>query len=125
MKPITKEWVDKAEQDYQVVVFLKESGLPVHDAVCFHAQQSAEKFLKAWLIERDVDFPRTHDLEILARRALPSLPDLQSLLDDLRFLTSFAVEVRYPGFAAEERDTEECRNIATRLRNLILRALSE
>ncbi|MFN3762773.1 MAG: HEPN domain-containing protein, partial [Anaerolineae bacterium] len=45
MKPSTREWVDKAEQDYQVTLFLKESGLPVYDAICFHAQQSTEKFL--------------------------------------------------------------------------------
>lgn len=125
MKPITKEWIDKAEQDYQVVTFLKESGLPVYDAICFHAQQSAEKFLKAWLIEQGSDAPRTHDLEILAKRALPTLPGLSLLLDDLRFLTSFAVEVRYPGFAAEEGDAEKCWDIATRLRSLILRALTE
>ncbi len=123
MKPITSEWVDKAEQDYRVAVFLKESGLPVYDAVCFHAQQSAEKFLKAWLIEQGVDFPRTHDLEVLAKLALPSLPDLHPLLDALRFLTSFVVEVRYPGFAAEENDAKKCQGIAERLRDLVLRAL--
>ncbi|MBC7228099.1 MAG: HEPN domain-containing protein [Thermoflexales bacterium] len=124
MKPITKEWMDKAEQDYQVVAFLQDAGLPVYDVICFHAQQSAEKFLKAWLIEQGVDFPRTHDLEILAKLALPSFPDLQSLLDDLRFLTSFAVEIRYPGFAAEKEDADRCRDIAERLRALVLQTLA-
>lgn len=125
MKPITKEWIDKAEQDYQVVAFLQESGLPVYDVICFHAQQSAEKFLKAWLIEHGESIPRTHDLEILAKLALPTLPDLQLLLNDLRFLTSFAVEVRYPGFAAEHSDADKCQDIAKRLRDIILQAIPE
>ena len=100
MKPMTQEWVEKAEGDYNVSVALWCLENPVYDAICFHAQQCIEKYCKAWLGERDATFPKTHDLEALAKLCLPSLPDLASLLDDLRFLTSFAVEVRYPGLFA-------------------------
>jgi len=124
MKPLTQEWISKAEQDYQVALFLSDSGLPVYDAICFHAQQSAEKFLKAWLTEQGVEFPRIHDLEILARMGLPTLADLSALMDGLRFLTAFAVEVRYPGFGAEKEDATRCLEVAERLRALIRQHLS-
>ncbi len=63
MKPETKEWVDKAEGDWETM--LRESKVsvkPNYDAVCFHAQQCAEKYLKARMIEADVSFRKTHDL---------------------------------------------------------------
>ena len=35
---------------------------PNYDGVCFHAQQCIEKYLKAKLVEADIDFPKTHNL---------------------------------------------------------------
>lgn len=55
MKPVTTEWIAKAEADYATM--LRESRVeenPNWDAVCFHAQQSAEKYLKAKLCEADI-----------------------------------------------------------------------
>lgn len=57
MKPITREWVDKAEGDYiaaQREVRARKN--PVYDAACFHAQQCAEKYLKARLTEAGIRF---------------------------------------------------------------------
>jgi HEPN domain-containing protein len=119
MKPVTQEWTEKAEGDYKVAVSQWHTEDPVYDAICFHAQQCAEKYLKAWLVERDVYFPKTHDLEALAKLCMPSLPELASLLDGLRFLTSFAVEIRYPGTFAQRQDAERCWQAALQARNLI------
>ncbi len=47
--------------------------------------------------------------------------ELQSLMDDLRFLTSFAVEIRYPGILASEVDAEYCLHLALRGRNVLRR----
>jgi HEPN domain-containing protein len=52
MKPMTAEWVAKAEGDFAMVE--RESHArknPNYDGVCFHAQQCAEKYLKARLCE--------------------------------------------------------------------------
>jgi HEPN domain-containing protein len=119
MKPLTHEWSQKAEDDYTVAVVLWQTASPVYDAICFHAQQGAEKYFKAWLVEQESDFPKTHDLEALAKQCLPSLPDLALLMDALRFLTSFAVEIRYPGTFAEPQDAEGCWQTALRVRALI------
>jgi HEPN domain-containing protein len=118
MQPMTQEWIDKAEGDAQVVTALWQMAEPVYDAICFHAQQCVEKYCKAWLVEREVNFPRTHDLEALAKLCLPSLTKLTTVMDDLRFLTSFAVEIRYPGISASRQDAEHCWQSASRARAL-------
>jgi HEPN domain-containing protein len=114
MKPLTQEWGQKAEGDYTVAATLWQAESTVYDAICFHAQQCIEKYLKAWLVEHESTFPKTHDLEALAKQCLPSLPDLASLMDELRLLTSFAVEIRYPGTSAERQDAESCWQTAVR-----------
>ena len=68
-------------------------GLPRH--VCGHAQQTAEKAIKAALIEERVLPPYRHDLVLLADLLAPSLP-LPVIRADLQFLTTFALRSRYP-----------------------------
>ncbi len=71
MKPLTREWVDKGEADRKTARReLRVRNSPNFDAVCFHAQQCAEKYLKALLQERGAAIPRTHNLEALARPLL-------------------------------------------------------
>ena len=62
MNPLTEEWVQKAEGDYTVAQQSKQGQNPVNDVICFLAQQCVEKYLKAWLQEANIPFPRTHDL---------------------------------------------------------------
>ena len=63
MKPITHEWIEKAEADFATAEReLRARKKPNYDAVCFHSQQCAEKYLKARLQEAEVVFGRTHDL---------------------------------------------------------------
>ena len=47
-EPLTQEWGQKAEGDYTVVATLWQAESAVYDAICFHAQQCIEKYLKAW-----------------------------------------------------------------------------
>ena len=75
MKPITSEWVDKAEGDWHSAGReLRARTNPNYDAACFHAQQCAEKYLKARLQEAGVIFARTHNLIALWRLALAVEP---------------------------------------------------
>lgn len=112
MKPLTTEWVNKAEGDFRVAKGQMVDEAPVYDAVCFHAQQCSEKYLEALLVERDQYFPKTHDLETLAKLLLPLCPDLGQHTDQLLFLTVFAVEIRYPGVQATPEDAERCLDAA-------------
>jgi len=119
MKPITQEWIAKAEGDYKVANDEWQLPDPVCDAICFHAQQCVEKYLKAWLTEHDVEFPRTHDLPALAKLCFVTFPELIRFLPDFNFLTSSSVEVRYPGTSTEWADAEECIRIARELRDTL------
>ena len=60
-----KSWIAFAEEDYSAATTLLAIKRPLLAAVCFHAQQCAEKYLKALLILKDFDFPKTHDLPTL------------------------------------------------------------
>jgi HEPN domain-containing protein len=91
MKPITGEWVAKAEGDFATAQReLNATEQPNYDAVCFHAQQCAEKYLKAFLQEADVSFPRTHDLADLLSLTLSNEPTWSSMTADLNILSAFA-----------------------------------
>ena len=64
--------------------------------VCWHAQQSAEKAIKAVLVFLQIEFPRSHDLDML-RNLVPDGWRLRVHHPDLAELTEWAVEARYPG----------------------------
>lgn len=89
-------WLRKAQSDLRAIeILIKDSDFPP-DIVCYHAQQTAEKALKALLTAYGVPFPKTHDL-ILLNRLLPSAIDVGLAPQALAELSYFAVESRYPG----------------------------
>jgi HEPN domain-containing protein len=121
MKPLTREWVDKAEGDFATTRReIRARKAPNYDAVCFHAQQCVEKYLKAPLQEAEISFSRTHDLAALLNLLLPFEPSWESLRLSLRTLTTFAVGVRYPGESADNTMAREaltlCRDIRRHIR---------
>jgi HEPN domain-containing protein len=123
MKQLTEEWITKAEGDLKVADSEMRDPNPVADVVCFLCQQAGEKYLKAWLTERSVVFPRTHDLEALANLCLPTVPELGQFMNDLRYLTTFGVEVRYPGTTAHQADAIRSVGTAHQTQELIRRRL--
>lgn len=124
MKPETAEWVEKAEGDFRTAVREKNSAeYPNYDAACFHAQQCAEKYLKARLVEAGKDFPKTHDLSAILNLVLPLEPSWESLREDLEHLTDLGVEVRYPGTTADSEDADEAIRTAQHVRRIVRTAL--
>ena len=84
------------ENDFKNIRASLASADPAWDTVCFHAQQAAEKYLKAYLVFQGDIPPRTHDLGVLLRLARDFDDALDSLRADCEFLTDYAVEARYP-----------------------------
>jgi HEPN domain-containing protein len=123
MKKATAAWVRKAEEDLRVASQARRSKRPAHNGVCFHCQQCAEKYLKALLEELGVNFPRTHELDLLRRLLLPHHPFLRAWRRGLVFLTNFAVAVRYPGDDATKRQAIAALRWAARLRGECRRIL--
>jgi HEPN domain-containing protein len=103
MKKTTRAWVKKAEQDYALATLASRSKIPLHDGVCFHCQQCAEKNLKGFMEELGLAVPKIHDLEVLLTMLGPHHPTLQPLRRGLLFLSEFAVEPRYPGTSPNKR----------------------
>ena len=121
MKALTREWVDKAEGDLGTAereLIVREN--PNYDAVCFHAQQCAEKCMKALLQERDVVFGKTHDLLTLLDALRPAEPSLEELRGRLDVLTDYAVDPRYPGGSADEELAAEAIETAREARRRAL-----
>ena len=123
MQKTTREWVKKAEEDYLIARRESRSKVPVHDGVCFHCQQCAEKYLKAFLQEAGLAFPRTHDLADLLGSALSIEPTWTSMTADLNALSAFAVEYRYPGESADLDEAREALQKCENVREVIRRAL--
>ncbi len=108
MKPITQEWIDKAEGDWATLMReYRARKNPNYDAVCFHAQQCAEKYLKARLQEAGIHFAKTHNLLNLLNDLLPIEPSWVNLHKSLAFLTVYAVKYRYPGDSADKVEAKE------------------
>lgn len=120
MKDLTKEWIKKAEKDAGTA--RREAAVEIDanwDAVCFHAQQAVEKYLKGILQEIEKPFSKTHDLSVLLDLILPEFPELNVLADDLEWLSAFAVEFRYPGEEALEEDAKHALAIMERALSLL------
>jgi HEPN domain-containing protein len=81
------------------------------DAV-FHAQQAAEKALKALLTWHDTPFRKTHDLAEIGRQCAAIVPPLEPLLIRAAELTQYAWKYRYPGEPNEPPQQEAERAIA-------------
>ncbi len=119
---VARSWVEKAANDLLAAAHLLKLGARAPaDVVCFHAQQVAEKHLKALLAFRGLDFPKTHDLDALARR-LPNGLRSRMRAIDLAELTRHATVTRYPGaesvsFAAAKRALAAARRVRAAVRD--------
>jgi HEPN domain-containing protein len=95
---LVRGWLEKARRDLAVAEREVASESPFTDIACFHAQQCAEKSLKACLIWRSIPFPKTHALEDLVLLAAQDDNSFASMTEAAVQLTPYAVEARYPEF---------------------------
>jgi HEPN domain-containing protein len=102
MKPITTEWVGKAEGDFAMMEReVRARKNRNHDGIWFHAQQCAEKYLKGVFVEAKRAVPRSHDLTALLDDVVDLYPHWEDYRIDLAYLSDFAVAYRYPGESAD------------------------
>src|SRR5258708_29167880 len=116
MKKATREWVKKAEGDYELAQQGSRSQVPVYDGVCFHCQQCVEKYLKGLMEEVGLPVPKIHFLDRLLSALKPHHPSLRPFRRGLLFLTIFAVDTRYPGKSASKRQAVAALSWAGRIR---------
>ncbi len=96
-----REWLRYAAEDLEVAEMLASASTPKPKQALFHAQQAAEKILKAFLVAHDHPYPLTHSLGVLADACLELDEGLGRVALDCVWLTQYAVRFRYPGEAEE------------------------
>jgi HEPN domain-containing protein len=116
---IARDWVQKGENDLKNATHTlgMRKDCPT-DTVCFHAQQCVEKYLKAFLVLKRIDFPKTHDIKELIA-LLPSKFRPKLTPEEQRRLTDYATVTRYPGDyePISLAETRRAVKIARRVRN--------
>jgi len=117
---VVREWLQKAEEDYNTVVKLEPAETPY--VICFHCQQCIEKYLKAYLTARGKIPPPTHNLIRLNSTATEYEKSLDAICDFLEELNPYSVAIRYPGMSVTSEDAERAIEIMNNLR-LILKDL--
>jgi HEPN domain-containing protein len=97
----------KKTEDYRTAEReIRVRKAPSYDVICFHAQQCAEKYLKAVLVQSQIPFRPIHDLEVLLGLVIPVGPDLDAIRDRFLILNDYAVEFRYPGESATKEEAQ-------------------
>jgi len=120
MNEVTKEWVDKAEEDFDSADLLLHAGeMPLSSSACFHCQQCAEKYLKAFLTDHLIRFERTHVLTDLLALCMSVDKDFKKITNDLSSLEGYAVAIRYPGAIVSVELAEEALKTANRIRKFV------
>jgi HEPN domain-containing protein len=121
---VVRGWLRKASSGAAAVESLLKGGNL--DATCFHAQQAAEKYLKAFLTYHAREFPFTHNLAELVELCTTVDTSFRSLASDLAPLTPYAAELRYDdAFAPSREVAQQARNSALRARDFVVSRLPE
>lgn len=89
------DWLRHAQSDLHLASIPPPENVLL-EGLCFHAQQAAEKAIKAVLIHYRIEFPRTHNIGTLLD-LLPESLSLPQELEETTILTDYAVITRYPG----------------------------
>ncbi len=127
LKEITRTWIAKAESDLLTAERLIGFEDPTTDTICFHCQQSAEKYLKAYLAQHDFEFEKTHNLLYLLELVKKKDNDFEVIRDQLIVLNDYGVEVRYPGGWIKPflEDTQEALQKAKEVKEFVSGKLPE
>lgn len=122
---LVRGWLRKAESDLTTAELCLEAGRAL-DMVCFHAQQAAEKYLKAYLTAYGIDFPFVHNLEKLIELCARRDPEFLSIKSLGQQLTPYAVSLRYdPEFWPDIDIAEYALHTALAIREFVIDRLPE
>ncbi len=91
-----EKWFKKAEQDFFIIRNVIDIKDAPYELCCFHAQQAAEKYLKAYLTAHNEQFPKTHMLFVLVKQCVNRNNVFKEILENAKKLEEYAVSPRYP-----------------------------
>lgn len=122
----SKEWQRLAEMDLMSAEYLiKMRPVPI-EIICYHCQQSAEKYLKGYLVLQGMNPPKVHDLNQLQKLCSNISDSFADIADQCSDLTAYGVQPRYPmQLMLEERDMQEALINAKSIRDFIINTAPE
>lgn len=124
MQTLTEAWAQKAEADLETARReLHVENHPNYDAVCYHAQQSALKYLKARLLQADIPFPSTSHLVVLLELCMNEAPELETFRPHLRSLNHLAAQIEDPECQPDGPMAAEAYSLARSFRDDARKAL--
>jgi HEPN domain-containing protein len=92
-----QKWLDKGNDDLRSAEYLSTMHHRTPDEIiCFHCQQSAEKYLKAFIVSNGIEPDKIHDLKILLDECQKNNSEFSLLLPNIRVLNNYSVLPRYP-----------------------------
>jgi len=94
-RALVATWKARSDSDLLTCERLLSFEEPTADTILFHAQQAVEKALKGYLIDKQIEFPKTHDLRYLLQLARKH-DDAFTSLKDIASMNAYAIETRYP-----------------------------
>jgi HEPN domain-containing protein len=125
IRDFVQKWLDKAEGDLAAAGILLGAETRDYFPCTFHCQQASEKFLKAYLVRHQIEFRKTHDLDLLLRLASQAEPSLREELASCKWLTPFGVEFRYPGeYQVDQATAQNALAEAKQVRQVIMKHLA-
>jgi len=122
-----QEWLDKGNDDLRVAEYLLTMHLPTPDEIiCFHCQQSAEKYLKGFLVLHDIEPPKIHDLKELLEMSELQNNNFNILLPHLVVLNKYSVLPRYPNeLDITDADVKVAVSYAKVVQEFVLKVIKE
>lgn len=119
------QWLLKADEDLAAARLLMTERQDLRYTSAFHAQQAAEKYLKAALVWHQIEFPKTHDMGLILALLAKADSEIISAVSAAEELTVYGVDVRYQGELPDPTATQvrEAFSIAERIRAAVLTRL--
>jgi len=92
-----QQWIAYAEHNLALARLVEAHPEIQTELYCYHAQQAAEKAIKAVLLFTKAEFPFTHDLDLLLGLVQDAEVEVPVPLAMVGRLTPYATQTRYPG----------------------------
>jgi HEPN domain-containing protein len=126
LREIVYKWLVKADNDLKTAGQIFNVDEIITDTICFHCQQAVEKYLKAYLVSKNISPEKTHKIESLLSLCI-SLDSSFEEIFEVKILTEYAVELRYPDdfYIPSLEEAKEAYQLAQKVRKFVLELLSK
>ena len=123
---LIKSWLKKAEKDLLTAKHELSFADAVTESICFHCQQAAEKYLKAYLVFLGIPFTKTHEIGELVTKCENKDGEISALKEEADKLTDYAIVIRYPEEWIEPtlEEAREAFELANKIRDFILNRIT-